>query len=191
VSVPTTFRRTTLAVALAISVGGLAGCATTPTPYQPMGSGKVSGGYSDTQLAPDRYRVTFVGNDYTSRKTVDDYLLYRAAQLTAQNGYQSFKILTNVNESDVETQLTPDPLFTGPYGWWRPAWRYYGPAGWRSWNPWTGDPFWADTVDVSTVTKYEAQADILMQRGPATGKGSFNANQVLTALGPTIQLPKS
>ena len=57
----------------------LAACATA-TPYQPLrGSG---GGFTEQRLQPDRYRVAFVGNDYTSRQRVENYLLYRAAELT-------------------------------------------------------------------------------------------------------------
>ncbi len=50
---------------------------------QPIASAsRVEGGYTSAQLAPDRWQVTFSGNSLTSRETVEDYLLYRAAELT-------------------------------------------------------------------------------------------------------------
>lgn len=69
----------------------LAACGTA-TPYQPVGAptSQGYGGYSDVQIQPDRWRVTFSGNDLTSRETVETYLLYRAAELTVQSGYDWF-----------------------------------------------------------------------------------------------------
>ncbi|OYW82700.1 MAG: hypothetical protein B7Z20_13560, partial [Sphingobium sp. 32-64-5] len=74
-------------VAAAAALMALAGCATS-TPYQPLSpSNQVSGGYSDEQLAPDRFRVTFAGNTLTSRDKVEGFLLYRAAELTVRQNY--------------------------------------------------------------------------------------------------------
>ena len=79
-------RALTLLIAL-----GLAGCAATPTPYQVADD---AGGYSDQQLESDRYRVTFAGNSATSRETVEDFALYRAAELTLQTGNDYFKVVS-------------------------------------------------------------------------------------------------
>jgi hypothetical protein len=78
------------------------------------------------------------------------------------------------------------------YGFWGPRWRYRGAAfGWRTWDPWYGDPFWTDTVDVRTVDQYEASAEIVMRRGPARQDDvrAFNAREVLAGLGPDIIRP--
>ena len=56
------------------------GCSTT---YQSKG---LTGGYSDTQLSQDVFRVNFAGNAYTSGEKAQDYTLLRAAQLTLTNG---------------------------------------------------------------------------------------------------------
>lgn len=42
---------------------------------------------SETRLAADHFRVTFVGNSFTSRERVEASLLYRAAELTLQEGF--------------------------------------------------------------------------------------------------------
>ena len=58
----------------------LSGCAT-PTPYQPLGAPTgVRGGFTDQQIERNRFRVTFAGNQFTSRQRVENYLLYRAAE---------------------------------------------------------------------------------------------------------------
>ena len=43
-------------------------------------------GFSEQRIEDDRYRITFRGNSSTSRETVENSLLYRAAELTVQTG---------------------------------------------------------------------------------------------------------
>ncbi|MFL6863817.1 MAG: CC0125/CC1285 family lipoprotein, partial [Allosphingosinicella sp.] len=64
--------------------------------------------------------------------------------------------------------------------------------GWRSWDPWFGDPFWADSIDIHTVDRYEANAEILMGKGPkpADNRRAFDARDVLARLGPSIEMPR-
>jgi hypothetical protein len=162
-------------------------CATA-TPYQPLGTRGASGGFAEQRIEANRYRVTFVGNDYTSRARVENYLLFRAAELTVANGYDTFTVVQRDTDKDVDIRSYGSPGF---YPGWRPYWRYYGrPYGWRYWDPWYGDPFWADRIDVRTVTRYEATAEIVMSRGPAASPQSFNARQVIANLRPTIQVPR-
>jgi hypothetical protein len=68
----------------------LAACAGGPTPYQQAQGGF---GYSEQQIEENRYRVSFAGNSATSRQTVEDYLLYRAAELTVQTGHDWFEVV--------------------------------------------------------------------------------------------------
>jgi hypothetical protein len=53
------------------------------TPYKSNG---IAGGYSDTALAPDVYRISFQGNGYTSRDRAQDFAVLRAADLTLSHG---------------------------------------------------------------------------------------------------------
>jgi len=182
------------AVALALAAG-LAACAT-PTPYQPIvRSGAASGGFSELRLEPNRYRVNFAGNSLTSRETVEGYLLFRAAELTVQSGYDWFAIVDRDTDKKVRTYVEPDPFYRpwyGSYGFWRPSWRYYGHGyGWRGWDPFWGDPFWADRVDVRTIEKFEASAEIVMGKGakPADDVKAFDARAVIDNLRPRIQYP--
>ncbi|MEP9401064.1 CC0125/CC1285 family lipoprotein [Sphingomonas sp. VNH70] len=182
---------TTLVGALA-----LAACAT-PTPYQPAsGSGFYRNGYSDQQIEPNRYQVSFSGNSLTSRETVERYLLYRAAQLTLERGYDYFILADRDTNLRSRTYSTPGfgPAWGGGFGWggWGPAWRYRSPAfGWRAWDPFWGDPFFGNSMDIRTIDKYEAMAEIVLGRGPKPGDNirAFDARDVLRNLGPSVTAP--
>jgi len=168
----------------------LAGCAT-PTPYQPLNPhNQVSGGYSEQRLTDNRFRVMFRGNEFTSRQQVENFLLFRAAEVTLQSGFDGFTMVTRATDPNVRTHVMGDPFGPGPWGYWGPSWRYYGRFGWRSWDPWMGDPFWADTMDVSTVTTFEASAEIVMYHGRRPDDPrNFDAHEVIANLGPTVQGP--
>jgi hypothetical protein len=189
-------RSAAFAVIVALAAG-LAACAT-PTPYQPNIRGQAtSGGYSEVRLEENRFRVNFAGNSLTSRETVEGYLLFRAAELTVQNGYDWFSIVDRQTNRDARTYIEPDPFYNpwyGPaYSYWRPSWRYYGGGyGWRTWDPFFGGPFWANRVDVRTVERFEASAEIVMGRGPkpAGDLRAFDARAVIDNLRPRIQYPE-
>lgn len=184
--------KSTAAFAPLAALALLTACATA-TPYQPIGARGASGGYSEQQIESNRFRVSFAGNEFTSRARVEDYLLFRAAELTLQAGYDGFTIVDRDTERDVDTRVMPGPMGYGygPYGWWRPSWRYYGRFGWRSWDPWLGRPFWADTINVDTVERYEATAEIVMFRGQRRDDPrSFDAREVIENLRPRIELPR-
>ena len=79
----------------------LASCATA---YQPDG---VSGGYSDQRLGANSVRVSFRGNGMTPTETLNSFLMRRCAEVTLQNGYSYFVL--------VSTQL-PQPENDQVYG---------------------------------------------------------------------------
>lgn len=177
-----------------LALAALLGACATATPYQPLGThnAQASGGYSEQRLEDNRYRVTFSGNEFTSRPRVENYLLYRAAELTSQAGFDGFTMVNRGTDPTTHTRVYGDPFRSGPWGYWGPSWRFRGRGfGWRSWDPWLGSPFWADDFDVATVTSYEASAEIVMFHGSRPDDPrSFDARQVLSNLGPTIQAPR-
>lgn len=177
----------------------LAGCAAMPaTPYQPYvphSAAGVHGGYSEQQLAPDRYLVRFHGNSMTSRDRVEGYLLYRAADLTLQRGFDWFTILDRDTEHNVRTIVRPDPSYRpwfGPeYDAWRPNWNVYVPP--YGWSQMYGRGYSATSeVDVRHIEAFETTAEIEMGRGPmpVNDPRAINARKVLADLGPTIERPK-
>jgi hypothetical protein len=66
-----------------------AACTPQPTPYQPLAD---EGGFEETRLQPNVYRVSFKANPYTSETTVLDYIYLRSAELTKEAGYTHFLI---------------------------------------------------------------------------------------------------
>jgi hypothetical protein len=190
-------RTTNWAAAATALAMGLSACQTA-TPYQPNAPGQAaSGGYSESRLDADRWRVNFLGNTLTSRETVEGYLLYRAAELTLQNGDDWFEMVDRNTDRNTRTYVEPDPLYDpwyGPgFGYWRPSWRYHAHGfGWQTWDPLWGDPFWADRVDITTVQNFEATAEIVAHKGPAPASNprAFDAHKVVANLGPRIQYPQ-
>ena len=187
-------KRLIAAAALALPLAALGGCmtATPDQPYVPEGAAGTHGGFSEQRIAPDRFLVKFHGNELTSRERVEAYLLYRAAELTVQNGYDSFAMEHQGMEHDVRTYAEPryGPWW-GPY--WHPAWGYYrGGYGWNYWDPWRGGPFWGSYVDTRTVEAFEARAEIAMMKGapPPNVRHALDARTVMARLAPTIELPK-
>lgn len=188
-------RKILVAAATLVVLGGALAACETATPYQPLQNNwSSSGGYSDAKLEQNRWRVTFQGNSLTSRQTVENYLLYRAAELTVSQGYDWFETVDRKTDKHTETYVDPAP---GPWGYgWRPYWRYYGRYGWRGWGPFWGDPlwgdpFWVDNMDVTTVEKYEATAEIVMGHSPkpAGDVHAFDAHEVLANLAGKVVRP--
>lgn len=187
--------RKAAAIVASLALSSLLVACTTATPYQPNIQGqKVSGGYSDQRIESNRFRVSFAGNSLTSRETVEGYLLYRAAELTLQEGFDWFSIVDRNTEADRRTYIDTfgSPWYGPGFGYWRPYWSYYGAGyGWRGWDPYWGSPFWGDSIDVRTVTKFEAAAEIVTQRGPkpADDPRAFDARAVVENLGPRLVRP--
>ncbi|WP_417622000.1 CC0125/CC1285 family lipoprotein [Parasphingorhabdus sp.] len=191
----TIFSRFSVSGAVLFMTVLLVACATA-TPYQPETAGqRVSGGYSEIRLGERRYRVRFAGNTLTSRETVEGYLLYRAAELTVESGYDWFRITDHTTARDRRMYIDPTPRYDPWYGagyiYWRPHWRYYRGGVWSTWHPYGRDPFWSYDMDMRTVERFEAEADILMYRGPMRmdEARAFDARKVLDDLGPTITRP--
>ena len=74
------------------------------TPYQAEG---FTGGYTDTQLDHNVFRVSFRGNGYTSRQQTADFTLLRSAELVLKNGYSHFAIVSESQDTDHSAFVTP------------------------------------------------------------------------------------
>ena len=79
----------------------LAGCA---TPYQPSG---LSGGFSETQLDANVFRVSFRGNGYTGQERAQEMALLRSAELTLSNGFSYFVIVEDSSRTEYSSVVTP------------------------------------------------------------------------------------
>jgi hypothetical protein len=200
--------RKVLLAALATSTLLVAGCATETTYRPATGQGFNRTGYSDRLIEDNRFLVSFAGNSVTSRDTVERYLLFRAAELTLQQGYDYFLMADRDTNLQSRTYSTPGIGggfgYGGFGGYWGPSWRYRGRGfGWRSWDPYIGGGFggfggggfggpWGNDFDVRTIDRYEATAEIVMRKGPIPRDNirAFNAKQVVDNIGPSVILPK-
>ena len=120
-----------------------------PAAYAPRLPGQ-STGYTDRQLTPNRYRVTFAGNSATPREQVEDALLRRSSEVTLAAGYTHFLFDTRDTSASTRYDAIPEPRpFGGGFGYWRfrPRWGY--------------DPFGPE-VDIVATTRYEAYAEIVL-----------------------------
>ncbi len=155
-----------LPAAMALLV--LAGCETGPV-YHPRESAG-SSGYSDEQLAANRYRVTFTGTSGTRRETVENYLLLRSAEVTLKAGYRYFTFDTR----DTKAKTTYHSEFMG---W--PGRGWY----WHSWD------FGPEPLDSYPVTRYEAYAEIILLTDDQAKSDprALDAQDVLNHIGPKAE----
>tara|TARA_R110002124_G_C8774391_1_gene500238 strand:+ start:228 stop:773 length:546 start_codon:yes stop_codon:yes gene_type:complete len=91
---------------LLVSLVLLSGCSTS---YQSNG---LTGGYSETQLDENVFKVAFNGNGYTGREQVADFTLLRSAELTMQSGYKYFVIVNAKSYTSNSTYTTPKTATT-------------------------------------------------------------------------------
>ena len=89
-----------------LAVLTLSACAARPTPYVPR---EGVFGYDQTQIDSQTWRVVFAGNADTPRETVENYLLYRAAEIMLFGAQERFIVL----EKEVERTRDYRPI--GPY----------------------------------------------------------------------------
>lgn len=165
---------------LAAVAGVLAACATA-TPYQPASTGAY--GFTEQQIEDNRVRITFRGNTLTDRETVETYLLYRAAEVTLERGFDYFIVANRDTEATSRLQGTGPARPVFPFDYW-----YFSPR--RGWSPWY-DPFWAEPQSYREVTRYEALAEIAMFDGakPANNPDAFDAREVQANLQGRIVRP--
>ncbi|MCH2393784.1 MULTISPECIES: YgdI/YgdR family lipoprotein [Oceanibaculum] len=153
----------------------VAACAQ-PTPYKPRLDS--STGFSEQQIEGNRFRVTFYGNDVTPRETVENYLLYRAAELTLQRDGDHFVLV----EKDIE-RITD---YHGNAGW---------PGGYSVYGSrWPGSYGYGMGWSTNSYAqnRYRAYADILIFKGrtPKDDPKSYDARTVIEQLGPTVRYPQ-
>ncbi len=187
----------------AVTALALLGACATATPYQAAEEG--NRGYANQQIENDRWQLSFAGNSLTDRQTVETYMLYRAAELTEQQGFDHFHVVQR--ETDADRQLVPtgfghDPFYSNFYC----NYSFYGrrntrlypsrflrsrTRGFRNGFAYH-DPFWGNGYDYREVIRYEATSEIIMGKGPKPNDPAyFNADEVLINLAGRIQRPEA
>lgn len=172
-----------------LAVLALAACAE-PTPYAPRTADN-STGYSDQQLAANRYRITFTGNSVTSRETVENYLLLRAAEVTQSAGYSKFVFDTRDTKANTSYRSYSDypyySYFGYPYGGYGGYGYGYGYGGHGYGGYGYGDSY------SRPITRYQAYAEIvvLSDAEAKTESRAMSASDVVAHLRPAASQPAS
>jgi len=181
------------------------------TPYHPASEPGGFDGFSQQLIENDRARITFGGNSLTNRETVENYLLYRSAEMAVERGFETFTLQERDLEADRNIRVTPglgyDPYFgysfyRPRFGWSR-GYRYSRFAGFSRGRGFgrrgfgrsgffgaSYDPFF-DDFDVQEITKYRATAEVKFGRNISSeDTRTFNAREVLQNLSSTISFPE-
>jgi hypothetical protein len=174
----------------ALAAISLSACVTA-TPYQPMATGTAqSGGYSETKVEQDRWRITFTGNSLTSRDVVENYLLHRAAELTLAQGKDWFMTAERGLAKSVEKIILPDPMMRSHM--WRPTLLVSRGVVIGYAYPFMDDMAWRMRSEEQTLERYEAYSEIVLGTGPkpVNDPKAFDAKQVIENLGPKVIRPE-
>jgi hypothetical protein len=166
----------------AVAAGLLAACATS-TPYQAAAPGNYGRyGFEEQRIENNRVRITFRGNSLTQRETVETYLLYRAAEITLENGNDYFVVSSRDTEEHSQLRgVGTRNAFPFDYRYYSPRW------GWRTWS----DPFWSEPAYYREVSRYEAIAEIATFDGrkPGGDPNAYDAREVMANLQGQIVRP--
>lgn len=176
----------------AVAVALLAACTTT-TPYQQAVRG--GDGYSEQKLERDKYRIVFSGNSLTDRVTVENYVLYRAAEVTLASGNDYFIMLED--SADIKRSFQTTGVSFGGHGFGRRGF-FYGGFGRRGFGH-NGfgrsgfGGFGSSNAVTRERTEYTIGAIIQLFKGtkPAAEPTAFDARSVIENLGPALQRPAS
>jgi hypothetical protein len=133
-------------------------------------------GYSEVPVDTNAWEVMFAGNSATDPDLVDRYALYRAAELTINDGYDYFIV---DKQPDSLTSLLLGPLENGVnfYPLHDPANRTFSTVT----NP-------SHSRSVYTEVAYSETKTIRMYKGdtPTDNPSAYNAKSMLAVMGPTI-----
>lgn len=150
-------------------------CVQTPTSFHPLTQSSRDG-YTVTQVEGNRFRISFTGNDATSHQSVDDNLLFLAAEVTLRHGADWFLINRASSDKDTSYPTLIDP--SGPYGGW-------GYGGWGA----PPGAFGTYAVDFGNPqNRWSELATILLHQGtkPAGDPSAYDARDVAVHLAPLI-----
>lgn len=146
----------------------LAGCASGPA-YRPAAQ-PGDYGYRDTMLTAQHYRVSFAGDDGTARETVDNFALFRAADLALSHGADHFRVVSQ-QTSPITENTDYGPSASVGYGW--------------------GYPFWGTGIGYGTnsVSRTRYESVLQIQIGPDVpdqGPNVYDARQIKQNLSPEV-----
>jgi hypothetical protein len=97
--------------ALALALSALGGCATA---YQSKG---MTGGFSETMLSPDTFKINFSGNGFTSAERASDFAILRAADKSLEMGCNYFGVMNEADGASVGSATIGSAGWSGHHAW--------------------------------------------------------------------------
>jgi hypothetical protein len=154
-------------IGLILLTASLSACGTA-TPYQPVLDGY---GYAEQAIEGNRYRVSFTGNSLTPRDAVENYLLYRAAEVTLARGFDYFIVVDKGTERATTYYSTVTGVGGGLYR-----------------DRYSQDVGIIGSSTARPTNSYAAFANIILRKGKKdpTNTKAYDARDVLKRLGPRI-----
>jgi len=136
----------------------------------PMVPAAKPGVYSQAKQSAGHYRLTVKGHNFTSKDAIENYVLYRAADLTLQQHFQWFTLTEKRSKGDIAPLPKRDPAglhYSFRMQYWRPVWRYklVDSPKWTTWSPFSTVAFFAHGKDPKTISEFELSVDIVMHKG--------------------------
>jgi len=165
------------------------GACATGSPYQP--SNGRGDGYSEQKLERDKYRIVFKGNSLTDRVTVENYVLYRAAEVTVASGNDYFILLEDT--ADARRSFRTTGTSFGGAGFGRRGFFYGGFGRFNRFGRGGGFGGGFDTSTTRERVEYTIGAIIQVYKGakPTDEPTAYDARSVIESLGPSIRYPES
>jgi hypothetical protein len=175
-------------IAAACATAAITGCAS------PYGQNTLFGGYRSEKLDASHWLVQYDGNGATPREQVWAYWIYRCAEVTRQNGYSYFEMLSPV--------WTPPPAPPAAASATHAAWRDIGHGAWQA-RPaiWrigddpgrvqarSGGGYTYMVIPGSTMTTWHTKGVVAMFNAPVAPDERLvmSAQSVLDDLAPYVQ----
>lgn len=153
-----------------IAVLGLSGCASIPS--KPLSFDQL-GQFNTTPLNQNSYRVSFGARPNMSFGTAEEIALVKSAQITAQQGFQYFKVVedpSNRPQKPARQAIVYPTTMYAPYGYYRRS-----PYAWS--HPFYDAPY--------SVTVEPAQVSYTIQcfKEKQQPNDAFDARLILQSLG--------
>lgn len=78
------------------------------TPYQKKG---FRGGWTDSQISENTFKISFKGNASTKQERVEELALLRAADLTLNNGYKYFILMSDKGSTKMSYSVIGNNIY--------------------------------------------------------------------------------
>ncbi len=159
-----------LAISLLLSAASGALAADPPAANAPMVPPAAPGVFSIQEKGPNQVLLTVKAHTFTSRPEIENYLIYRAAELALERKSNWFTLVESRAPGDAAPTPNADPKglhYSFRMAYWRPVWRYKltGDTAWKTWRPFSGAAFFAEGKDAKTITDYEVSAELVLRKG--------------------------